>query len=96
MSADFIIEISIDEQGRLLIYPEKNTYPMIYREGVEVHWDSKGGYLFSPKPREWTYLDWFKHIISTVKDLQLSPVTRWSNFPENLKADVIKWMNETK
>jgi len=35
---------------------------------VEVHWNDKEGYLFSPKPREWSYLDWYKHIIGVVKD----------------------------
>jgi len=93
MSADFIAVVSIDEHDRLLIYPEKNTYPMIYREAVEVHWDPSGRFLYSPKPREWTYLDWFKHIISTVKDLRLFSTTRWSNVPESLKTDIVDWMN---
>ena len=39
MKMDSITEVTIDEQGRLLIYPTANRYPMIYREAVEVNWD---------------------------------------------------------
>lgn len=69
-----------------------NTYPMIYREAVEVHWDAKGRYLYSPKPREWSYLDWFRHIVDTAGDLVLSPDTRWRNIPDSLRSDAEEWM----
>lgn len=87
----------IDEQERLLIFPTVNTYPMIYREAVEVHWDSDGKYLYSPKPREWTYLDWFKHIVTTVRGtVRLSPETEWENVPDDLRSDAETWMKKWK
>ncbi|XOV72149.1 MAG: hypothetical protein ACFHW5_02925 [Verrucomicrobiota bacterium] len=92
MNTDPIAEVAIDEQGRLLITPTSNTYPMIYREGTEVHWDSKGRYLYSPKPREWSYLDWFKHIVDTVGDLTLSTGTRWKNIPDNFRKSAEEWV----
>jgi hypothetical protein len=60
MKKDTIAEVAIDEQGRLRVTPTSNSYAMIYREAVEVHWDAGGKYLYSPKPRKWSYLDWFK------------------------------------
>jgi DNA-binding transcriptional regulator/RsmH inhibitor MraZ len=94
MNIDSISEVAIDSQGRLLIYPQSHTYPMIYREAVEVHWDQKGRFLYSPKPREWSYLDWFKHIITTVGDLALSPNTRWTDIPDELRRDAEEWMHK--
>jgi hypothetical protein len=92
VNADPIAEVAIDEQGRLLITPTSNTYPMIYREAVEVHWDAKGRFLYFPKPREWSYLDWFKHIVDTAGDLVLSADTKWRNVPEDLRNDAEEWM----
>ncbi len=94
---DTIAKIMIDDQERLLIFPAANTYPMIYREAVEVHWDPSGKYLYSPKPREWTYLDWFKHIVTTVDNtVHLSPETEWENVPDDLRRDAESWMKETE
>lgn len=93
MKIDPIIKIEIDGKGRLLIYPASHTYPMIYREAVEVHWDAAGKYLYSPQPREWSYLDWFKHIITTVRDLRLTSETKWSNVPEELREAAETWMD---
>lgn len=94
MAPDFIIEVMIDPKGRLIIVPSSNTYPMIYREAVEVHWDASGKFLYSPKPREWTYFDWFRHIVSTAGDLVLSPETKWTDIPAELRTEAEKWMSE--
>jgi len=61
---DLIIEIGIDTKERLYVKPENESYPMIYSEAAEVHWDAEGRFLYSPKPREWSYFDWFTQILS--------------------------------
>jgi hypothetical protein len=93
MRIDIIKEIGIDDLGRLFITPEKERFTLIYRSAAEVHWDDSKSFLYSPKPREWTYLDWFNHIISVVKtdygvDLYLTKNTLWIDIPELIKEQI--------
>ncbi len=93
MKTDGIKEIGINEKEQLYIRPEKEQFPLIYRTATEVHWNSKEQYLHSPKPREWTYLDWFKHILNVTElecncKLMLTKTTKWTNIPETLKAKI--------
>ena len=96
MNPDLIDEIVIDDTDRLRIKPRSKTYPMIYREALEVRWDAEGKYLYSPMPREWSYFDWFRHIIDTADpgktDLALAGDTRWINIPDTLRHDIEEWM----
>lgn len=97
MQTDDIKEIMIDESGRLRIYPSKEKLSMIWRSATEVHWDVEGSFLYSPKPREWSYLDWFKHIINVIKNetnCQLIPTenTLWVNIPTSLKEEMANWI----
>jgi hypothetical protein len=91
---DEIIEIGIDEKERLYLKPKSLKFPYIYREAAEVHWDDNGMFLYSPKPREWSYLDWFKQIVSVAKcqscSLYITKNTRWLNIPENLKKQIME------
>ena len=94
MTLDKIIEIAIDKEGRLCIKPATETFSYIWRSAAEVHWENNGGYLFSPKPREWTYLDWYKHIINVTESeygckLQLTMSTRWLNVPTELRLQIM-------
>ena len=59
MEIDNIIEIGIDNSERLYIKPENEKFTQIYRTATEVHWDNDGCYLYSPKPKDWTYLQWY-------------------------------------
>lgn len=93
MDSDNIQEIGIDENGRLIIKPEKKRFPLIYRTATEVHWDNNKNFLYSPKPREWTYLDWFRHIVSTIQTecgikLKTTAETLWFSIPETLKEEI--------
>ena len=94
MRRDNILEISIDENGRLQFKPKKEKFALIYRSATEVHWDDKGLFLYSPRPREWTYLDWYKNIVSTIWTeyrckLNLKNETSWTLIPEELKQSII-------
>ena len=89
MERDEIIEIGIDNKERLYLKPLSKKFPYIYREAAEVNWDPKGNLLYSPKPREWSYLDWYKHIVdvaaSQACELFLSHNTNWINIQDELK-----------
>jgi len=94
MTTDNIKEIKIDNLGRLCITPEAEKFTMIWRSATEVHWDTNNEFLYSPKPREWSYFDWFTHIVTTIKNecrcnLLLTDETSWINIPESLKEQII-------
>ncbi len=89
MQSDVIEAVGIDEGGCLWVKPVAATFPQIWREAMEVHWDPKRGCLYSPKPREWTYLDWFNQIRAAAReqgvDLELSAYTTWSGVDPELR-----------
>lgn len=93
MRIDFIIEVGIDDLSRLYIKPSTERFTLIYRTATEVHWDEKELFLYSPEPREWSYLDWFKHILGVVETeynckLILNSSTKWVNVPTELKEKI--------
>jgi len=97
METDSIAEVGIDEQERLYIHPSVAIFPYIYREAVEVHWEPTRRCLYSPKPREWTYLMWFQHIIGAAAlqscELRLTSSTVWINIPPDLQAEIQLWFS---
>lgn len=95
MKIDQISEIGIDARERFYIKPSSARFDLIYRTATEVHWDASGLFLFSPKPREWSYLDWYKHIVDVVNNecgykLVLNDETIWTNIPKELKQEIIQ------
>jgi len=96
MKTDNIKEVKIDEAGRLCIFPEKEEFALIYRSATEVHWDSKNSCLYSPKPREWSYFDWYTQIISVIKteygySLLITDKTLWANISIGLKQKILSY-----
>lgn len=89
MNADTIEAIGIDLEGSLWVRPRWTEFPMIYREAREVGWDHAQRHLYAPKPREWSYVDWFLHILSTVREtgteLRLTPETEWVGISAELR-----------
>ena len=90
---DNISEVGIDDKQRLYVRPEKQTFEYIYRAAAEVGWDNKENFLFSPKPREWTYFEWYRQIIMATKgeygcQLVLKDKTQWTNIPNELKDQI--------
>lgn len=92
MDRDSIRELGIDSEGRLYLVPESRKFPYIYREAMEVHWDSELGRLYGAKPRKWNYQQWYTQILSAAKEqsciLFLSENTTWVNVPEAVKASI--------
>ena len=94
MSQDNISTIFIDNNGRLWIKPATKEFSLIYRSATEVHWDNQECFLYSPKPREWTYLDWYKHIISVIFTeydckLTITTDTKWNGVSHDLKNEIL-------
>lgn len=95
MKISQILEIGIDEKERLFIKPDKERFTLIYRSAAEVHWDNNG-FLYSPKPREWTCFDWFIHITDVVEDeyqctLILTDQALWTNISHELKQQILEY-----
>ncbi|MGZ8549900.1 MAG: hypothetical protein ACXWV2_04525 [Chitinophagaceae bacterium] len=93
MQTDNISEIGIDDNERLFIKPETKNFEFIYRVAAEVTRNNKEKFLFSPKPKESTYFDWFRQIIIVTKDeygcqLILTDKTKWTNIPDELKSKI--------
>lgn len=92
MEEDEIIEIGIDKKERLYLKPQSKKFPYIYREAAEVNWEPTGNFLYSPKPREWSYLDWYKHMVDVAAlqscELFITNNTRWINIPKDLRAKI--------
>ena len=93
MTTDNIIEVGIDNKERIYIKPETNDFEFIWRDASEVSWDDKNKVLYSPKPKEWTYFDWYRQIILATKgeygcQLVLTDKTQWINIPDELKEQI--------
>tara|TARA_R110000744_G_scaffold374579_1_gene487460 strand:- start:88 stop:396 length:309 start_codon:yes stop_codon:yes gene_type:complete len=92
---DIITQIEIDESGKLHIKPQVEIFSLIYRTATEVHWDDIKQTLYSLKPREWNYLEWFVHITAVARnecsiELKVTEKTKWINIPDDLKNEITK------
>lgn len=92
---DKIVKIEIDVSGKLHIKPEFEKFSLIYRTASEVHWDENHQTLISPKPKDWNYIDWFKHIVKVVEtdcfvEISISETTNWVNVPEEIREEIMK------
>lgn len=95
IESDEIAEVGIDEQQRLYLQPSTLSFPLIYREAADVHWDAERRRLHSSPPRKWTYLQWFRHILNTVgpqRELRITPATKWVNVPLELRREIDEWL----
>ena len=92
MNEDQIAEVGIDEAGSLYVRPVTKAFPYIYREAMEVGWDPANRRLFGPKPREWSYADWFRQITRAAREqstvLRITPATVWTNVSEQLRREI--------
>jgi hypothetical protein len=92
MRTDSIEAIGIDEGGSLWVKPAAATFPFIYRESMDVHWDADRLRLYSPKPREWSYVVWFRQIRNAAREqgveLELGQNTSWSGIDPELQQAI--------
>lgn len=95
MDTDEIAEVGVDDHQRLYVKPSKASFPYIYREAMEVHWDSEGKLLYAPPPPRALLAEplwWFERIISAAKAqdccLVVSQNTRWHQVPPALRNQI--------
>jgi hypothetical protein len=92
MRTDAIEAVGVEDDGSLWVKPATTTFPYIYREAMEVHWDAKRLRLYSPKPREWSYVDWFRQIRNAAREqgvrLTLEQTTSWLNVDADLQQAI--------
>ena len=93
MKKEGITEIGIDKKERLYIAPSTREFEFIYRAAMEINWNTENKTLYAPKPREWSYEQWYGQIISAAKDeykvvLTLSTNTKWVNIGAKLKEAI--------
>lgn len=93
MNRDDIVEIGIDKAERLYVKPTSTDFSHIYRAAMEVHWCPEQKLLYSPKPREWSYFDWYRQIHSAAKDeygifLVITENTQWVGIAAELKNEI--------
>lgn len=98
MRSDRISRISIDEHGRVYVFPEFMEFPHVYREAMEVYWKADERALLAPgaidrvrlASAEW----WFCQILEAAKisgcSLDWDEKTIWQELPakviQKLKA----------
>jgi hypothetical protein len=68
MEYDEVVEIGIDSEERLYLVPKTKEFPFIYREAKEVSWGAERKCLYSPKPKEWSYIRWYNQIVLAAKE----------------------------
>jgi len=68
LKRDVIKKVEIDALDRLNISPEEQKFTQICRIATQVHWDPQNQTLYSPKPTDWTYVDWYNHIIKVAHE----------------------------
>lgn len=91
-----IAEIGVDGAERLYVKPAAHDFTHIYRAAMEVNWSPEGKFLYSPKPREWSYLKWYGQILSAAKDeygvsLVITENTRWVGVGDDLKNEIVQY-----
>ena len=99
-----ICQVAVDEAGRLLVQPALppgTDFMHVYRAAMGVYWEPETRSLLAPRPREWTYFDWFRQILAAVADeygqrLMLRPETKWMNVPPHLRTRIETWAGQAE
>jgi len=97
MIEELITAVSIDDEGRLRVKPKSAKFPYIYREAMEVTWDSSQAELCSPVPRSWSYADWFCQICDAVLQqgtrLKVDSATQWRGVSSEVRQEMLARFN---
>ena len=81
--------------------PYSASYPMIYREAAEVHWDFRRSLSSIHRSRgngatligSSTYS---RRRIRKARRLVLTENTVWRNFPDSLRSEIENWMEKRR
>jgi hypothetical protein len=92
-----IQEIGIDADGHLFLRPRidpPENLEFVWRDASGIRWDSKSRVLHAAEPARWGHLRLYQQIVSAIRNeygnsLLLTPETRWTHMPEDLKASIL-------
>ena len=89
----FIEKILLNHDGVLCLVPKDHDFRMIYRSARGVHWDDANNWLFHNPPQEWEPIQWYRHILSAVKNeygviLKVCLDTVYENIDDKLRKSI--------
>jgi len=94
MREELISKITLDDTGRLLLKPSETAFDDLHMAGAwGFRWDAPTGSLAIPIPREWSYCDWFGHVVTIIGreygvHLKVGPHTEWTSVPSSVQAEI--------
>ena len=94
MREEPIAEVGINNDGGLYVRPARRLdFEHVYRAGMGVYWRPSDGALYGPPPREWSYADWFRQILSALTceygvALKLTKTTSWVGLPDDARRSI--------
>ena len=94
-----ITKLEVIDTNELSVTPIinwNNFFQFIYRTATGVKWNEKDQCFMSPIPKDWSHLDWYKNIVTSVASemgvrLIITPKTKWLNVPNCLKEEIEKY-----
>ena len=92
MEVEPIVEVGIDDEGRLFLRPSSTSFDYVYPAGMGVQWDAVANRLFYPKPTDGSYLRCYGQVVAAADEygvrLTITPITTWSNVPDQLRTAI--------
>jgi len=94
MRKELISEVTMDDSGRLLLKPATTSFDTLHMAGAwGFRWDEPTSSLAIPLPREWSYCDWFNHVVAIISQeygvhLAVGPQTDWVSVPEAVRTEI--------
>lgn len=66
---------------------------------MEVQWDAERFSLYSPVPREWSYSQWFAHILAAAREqgthLEVTDETVWMGIDLGMRNEMLAVASRT-
>ncbi len=94
MRRDDIVRIEISADGRLHVVPSSESFPYMWREAMEVHWDPDRQSLYGPPPRKWSRARWLRQILNAAREqgceLTITDETEWVGVEPAVKAELVQ------
>jgi hypothetical protein len=94
MREELIADVALDDAGRLLLKPAETSFDNLHMAGAwGFRWDAPTSSLAIPQPRNWTYRDWFEHVVKIIGSqygvhLKVGPDTRWTDVPSSVRDEI--------
>jgi hypothetical protein len=94
MRDELIAQVQLDGHGRLLLKPAETLFDDLHTAGAwGFRWDVPTSSLAIPLPRDWSYRNWFDHVVEKIGreygiHLKVGPDTQWIAVPASLRDDI--------